>query len=412
MVRKLQYKFIAISTLAILIVMTSLVALINQQFYSNAFRDIYDAMDFIARHDGELTNDYGSRKFKINGRMVAELRFQLRYFTVWVGEEDVIDDVNLDHINSVSEEEAEEYTKKVLTFSRERGRLTGNQSSYCYLVSDKDQDKVIVFMDYTKELKNIRDLRRFSIWLSLACLCFFILVVTFLSRRAIEPVIRNMENQKRFITNAGHELKTPLAIISANTEVLEMMEGENEWTRSTMNQVQRLTDLVNKLVTLARLGEQQEEKAAVVDLSACVADTVSDFGPVADRLSITLETSIEPDLRITGVESHVKELLNILCDNAVKYCDEGGKVLVSLASASGRAHGKRITLTVSNSYQDGEHVDLSRFFERFYRQDSSHSNEKAGHGIGLAMAEGFVEELKGKIAVRYRDGMIHFRVDF
>ena len=407
MIRKLQYKFVAISTAAIMIVMAALLILVNQMFYQNAVSEMFRALELIAENDGVIPEQYGSRKLRGYDNAI-EFRYQLQYFSAWVKEDNTtVDKVQLHNIPSVSEDDAENYARQVLAEGKERGRIKGNNASFCYLISDKDNMKLVVFMDYSRDLHAVEELNRFSFWFSLVCLGFFIVVVSFLSRRALKPVIRNMENQKQFITNAGHELKTPLAIISANTEVLEMMEGENEWTRSTMNQVHRLTGLVNNLITLAKMGEQQEESSSDIDFSSCVESVVSDFRTIAGQNHIKLEKNIITCLKVKGIESHMKELVNILCDNAVKYCDEEGTVTVELAK---RSIGKGIVLIVSNTYSDGEAVDYSRFFDRFYREDASRSNEKAGYGIGLAMAEGFAEECKGKISVSYKDKVITFRV--
>lgn len=408
MIRKLQYKFIGISTVAILIVMAALLILVNRMFYRNAVSEIYYALEFIAENDGELPEDFTTRMIHKYGDMTVELRYQLRYFSVWIGNDGTtIESVNLEHIYAVSEKEAGEFAKKALSLGRERGRMKGEDASYCYLVTDRDNMKLVVFMDYSRDLHTVEELRRFSIWFSLVCLGFFLIVISALSRRAIKPVIRNIENQKQFITNAGHELKTPLAIISANTEVLEMMEGENEWTRSTMNQVQRLSGLVNNLITLAKMGELEKEEVTQVDFSSLADAAASDFRLIAEQKNIKLEKSIEPELGVRGVESHLGELINILLDNAVKYCDEKGIVSVNLTK---RTRHKGVAFTVSNTYSDGEKADCGQFFDRFYRGDISHNSEKAGYGIGLAMAEGFVKECKGKIAADFKDGVITFRV--
>ncbi len=412
MIRKLQYKFIAISAAAIVIVMASLLILVNQMFYRNAVSESFYALEYIAENDGELPDNYNRHMVRKFGNMTVELKYQLRYFSVWVDRDgSAISGMNLDHISrsAVSEKEAGTYAQTVISRGKERGIMKEKNAVYSYLVSDKEDKQLVVFMDCSKDMHSVEGLHRFSLWFSLVCLGFFLIVVSVLSRRAIRPVIRNMENQKQFITNASHELKTPLAIISANTEVLEMMEGENEWTRSTMSQVERLNGLIHDLIRLAKMGEVEKDEISEVDFSSAAEKTARDFKLLAEKNQLSLEYDITPGLKVRGVREHLVELVHILCDNAVKYCDEGGMIQVLYKK---RSHHKGTLLTVSNTYAEGADIDYSLFFDRFYRADISHSSGKSGYGIGLSMAEGIVEESRGKIYVEYKGDRICFCVQF
>lgn len=410
MIRKLQYKFIAISGISILVVMVVLLFTINEMFYAHALHQAYNALEIIADNNGDLPEgDSKTITHKIGSRIVS-LRYQLLYFSVWTDEEGkTVQNVDLDHSERVSKEEAAWLASQAVSEGKDKGIVKGDKASYCYLVSERSDGKLLVFMDCSWDLRAVKELRSFSLWFSLGCFALFLIVVSALSRKAIAPVIRNMEIQKQFITNAGHELKTPLAIISANTEVLEMMEGENEWTRSTMNQVERLDRLIANLITLSRMGEIEDVEIQEVDFSALLETAVKDFATLADQKKLRFDTQIEAGLRVKGIQDHLGELIYILCDNAIKYCDENGVVRIQLRK---RPYLRSILLEVSNSYADGDNIDTSRLFERFYRGDTSHSNEKSGYGIGLAMAEGFVEECKGKISASYKEEMITFSVIF
>lgn len=408
MIRKLQYKFITISGISVMIIMAVLLFMINGMFYGYVLYDTYGALKHIADQNGQLTEDDGNTVTYRHGSRIINLRHQLQYFSIWMDEEEeTIQNVDISHADWMSEEEAVHMAYEAISRGKGRGIVNGDEDSYCYLISDKGDKKLIVFLDCSQDFEAISNLRKFSLWFSLICLGLFLIVVSALSRRVIRPVIRNMENQKQFITNASHELKTPLAIISADTEVLEMMEGENEWTRSIMNQVQRLDKLVANLITLARMGEIEKEQIKEVDFSTLVETAISDFTTVAEQKGLHLEKNIEAGLKVKGVENHLSELINILCDNAVKYCDENGIIKVNLRK---RPYHRGILFEVTNSYKEGENIDCSRLFDRFYRGDTSHSNEKSGYGIGLSMAEGFVEECKGKITASYKDGVITFSV--
>lgn len=408
MIRKLQYKFIAISGISVLIIMAVLLFMINGMFYGYLLYDSFKALEYIAENDGELSKDTSMSITHKHGNRIINLRYQLMYFSVWIDDqENIIKNTNLSHAEWLSEEEAVQMAYEALSEGNDKGIIRGDKASNCYLITDRGEDRLIVFLDCTQDFETVRNLRRFSLWFSLICLAVFLIIVSALSRRVIQPVIRNMESQKQFITNAGHELKTPLAIISANTEVLEMMEGENEWTKSIMNQVQRLDKLVKNLIILARMGETEAGEIKEVDFSALVEAAADDFATVADQKGLRMEKEIEAGLMVKGAKDHLSELINILCDNAVKYCDEEGLIKLGLGK---RPYHRGILFEVSNSYAGGDQLDCSRLFERFYRGDTSHSSEKTGYGIGLAMAEGFVEECKGKIAASYKEGMITISV--
>ena len=227
-----------------------------------------------------------------------------------------------------------------------------------------------------------------------------------LSKRMIQPEIRNAERQKQFITNAGHELKTPLAVIRANTELDIMLNGENEWNQSTLRQTDQMTKLIQDLVTIARAEEEPEpENMVEVDVTASVQEAVDSLSPLAKQAEKTLTAEIQSDVKMRAQEGHLKQLATLLLDNAIKYCDDKGTVHVELFRK-----GKNIRLVVSNDYKDGAGVDYSRFFERFYRAEESHGGEKSGYGIGLSIAESIVERYKGTIHVTWNNGVIHFTV--
>ncbi len=250
---------------------------------------------------------------------------------------------------------------------------------------------------------------RYSIWFGLACVVFYVLILAALCNVAIQPFVRNMENQKRFITNAGHELKTPIAIISANAEAIEMLNGKSQWTDSILKQVRRLTNLIQDLIMLSKMGERSQVDLVItdVDFSATVHSVVDSFRQLAADGEKKLTAEIADGIKVKGDSKCLYELVNILVDNAVKYCDDKGTIAVALRKPR---LGKGAVVTVTNDYADGTNVDYSRFFERFYRGDTSHNSQKAGYGIGLSMAEELTKLMKGKINVSYKEGRITFTV--
>ena len=222
--------------------------------------------------------------------------------------------------------------------------------------------------------------------------------------RSIAPEIRNAEQQKQFITNASHELKTPLAVIKANTQVQEMMNGKDEWTESTMRQVDRMTGLIQNLVTIVRAEEKEDSEDRIdTDVSEAIRDTVKSYLPVAENAGETLNQNIGDGIHMKAVESQIRQLATLLIDNAIKYCDEHGTINVELLQK-----GRGVKLSVSNTYAEGKNADYSKFFERFYRADQSHNVDKGGYGIGLSIAESLVKQYNGSIDASWKDDVITF----
>ncbi len=267
----------------------------------------------------------------------------------------------------------------------------------------------IVFLNYTEVHNWQRQLLDMSVIIAFLSVFVFWLVVVSLSRRAVEPSIKTLQTQKRFITNASHELKTPVSIISADAEVLEAVNGENEWTRSIINQSKRLNDLISALVSLTKAGENEKFHLADVDMTQLATKAAQDFAPVIQQAGKTLQTHIQDGVHAQAELRSITEVLNILLDNSAKYCDDAGMVDITLAPRQGIRGG--VALTVSNDYKDGAGQDYSRFFERFYRADESHNSGKQGFGIGLAMAQELVTRMNGTVDASWHDGRISFTVN-
>lgn len=276
-------------------------------------------------------------------------------------------------------------------------------------VSVQDGTIDIVFLNYTEVHNWQRQLLDMSVIIAFLSVFVFWLVVVSLSRRAVEPSIKTLQTQKRFITNASHELKTPVSIISADAEVLEAVNGENEWTRSIINQSKRLNDLISALVSLTKAGENEKFHLVDVDMTQLATKAAQDFAPVIQQAGKTLQTHIQDDVHAQAELRSITEVLNILLDNSAKYCDDGGMVDITLAPRQGIRGG--VALTVSNDYKDGAGQDYSRFFERFYRADESHNSGKQGFGIGLAMAQELVTRMNGTVDASWHDGRISFTVN-
>ena len=375
MIRKLRKKFILIASFSLLAILVVVLGITNAVNYYNARVEIFSVLNMISESGGKIPDKLYYRSIIGESVLTGESAYALRFFSAYIDEDDgSIHDINRERVSAINENEAQEYVQRAMKLQTDEGFIRSNGSVYAYQKSSFYGGNVLcVIMDCT---------------------------------RAVAPMVRNMEAQKQFITNASHELKTPLAIISANTEVLEMTEGKNEWTESTMEQVKRMSELISHLIVLSRLQEKDEIELTQVDFSAVTSKVTEEFRILAEKDGKSYETVITEGRMVKANEAGVRELISILCDNAVKYCTDGGTVRITLEPKGQHAS----VLTVSNTYPENKDVDYSRFFERFYREDESHNSEKKGFGIGLSMAERIVETFKGKISVHYKDSMIHFVV--
>lgn len=261
---------------------------------------------------------------------------------------------------------------------------------------------LVVFLDESLMMSRAREIINLGVLLGVVSLVLYTIILVLFSRRAIRPIIEAEQRQKEFITNAGHELKTPLTVISANTEMQELTNRETELTTSTKEQVSRMTKLINYLVSLARLQEQPQMNIIPVDAIAVVDRAVAGFKNVAANAGHRFEAAVASAITVMADENYLYELVSILIDNANKYCDPDGTVSVQLAAVK-----KNAVLTVTNSYAKGAQVDTKCFFERFYRENKARTLSKnAGYGIGLSMAQTIVHNFNGRISAKYAAGRI------
>lgn len=419
-IHRLRRKFLFLAFIAVVLILAGALGLINTITYMKMRGEVDTLLDVIVQNDGVLpvhqpgtsTQSWLSDPEWFND--TPEFAHQTRYFSVVLDEKGKIQRLNLSNISAFTELQALEIASRLAETNASqpvRGMFKNKRASYAYEVSKRDAGgKLVVVMDCTRDVGAVEAFSRYSLRFGLVCVILYLLVLGFLSNYAIRPFVENMENQKRFITNAGHELKTPVAIISANAEALELISGKSQWTDNILVQVKRVTRLINELIMLARMGEknQKQLKLEPVDVSRCFADAVHSFAPLVENEKKKLESQIPEGIEAESDPKYLYEIFTIFMDNAAKYCDDGGTIRAVL-----EPHGKKgFRALVSNDYKNGAGQDYTHFFERFYRGDESHNSQKAGYGIGLSMAQEATRLLGGKIQVEYRDGVITFGVSF
>ena len=328
--------------------------------------------------------------------------YRTRFFRIFLDEDKKVTNVNMDHIAAVDEKKAVRMTKMAML---RRGKV-GLVGSYRYRKEYKDgQVRSIIFLD-CKENQSFYHLAvTITITVSTLLTCLITVIFAIASKRAVRPFEINSNRQKQFITDASHELKTPLAIISANAEVLQYKGDGNEWTQNIIDQTKHMGKLINQLLVLAKLDEVQEKsEKQEADLKLLLEETTRPFEEVATQKKVTLKLHLEEGVTIRVNREQIAQLVSILTENAAKYVNDGGKIVWRLTKTQ---HGA--VLVVKNT-SEKELPDTKRMFDRFYRSDSSRSSKTGGQGIGLSIAKKIVDSHKGSITAKAGDGMVTFRV--
>jgi signal transduction histidine kinase len=278
---------------------------------------------------------------------------------------------------------------------RAEGKESGRIGTQFYRTAESGGQKKLYVLDARLDFLSASNTLRSIILISAAACALLSLLAALLIRRMIRPVEEAFIRQKQFVSDASHELKTPLAVISANAEVLEQDIGENEYLGYIRSEVKRTDSLVRNLLTLARM-DRNESRAEMksFDLSHALLDVILPFESTVYEAGKTMETEIPDGITCTGNEEMIKQLAVILLSNALKYSDDGGRIRISLS-----AHGKQREIRVFNTGDPIDPKDREKIFDRFWRADPAHNRDTGGHGLGLAIARSIVEAHKGKILV-------------
>lgn len=388
MFNKVRMKFITLSMTALFVLLFVIIAGMNVLNYKAIISEADTLLSMVSENEGKFPPMAGK---KLPPYMSKETPYETRYFSVVMNGNKEVVEADTSRISSVDSQKAQEYAIATMESERERGFI----EEYRYVSDTEDGMHRITFLDMGKRMYSFQAFMKISILMGVCGYLCFLGVIIFFSGRIMKPVAESYEKQKRFITDAGHELKTPLAIINADVDVLTMdMEG-NEWLEDIQTQVKRLAGLTNDLVYLSRIEEAEESLQMVeFSFSDAVKETTSSFYALAKTQNKNLQCTIPPMLSMVGNEKSIRQLVNILMDNALKYSPEEGLILVDV-----QKQGGNLLLSVFNTTQVSipkEKLDM--IFERFYRIDPSRSSMTGGYGIGLSIAKAIVDAHNGKIS--------------
>ena len=410
MIYRLQRKFIFISTISVLLVITLVFGVMLTLNISSMNRNMDILSDRVSEGGGRFPGSWDEmpRPDKIPPRdeqnfdfITPETPFSTRHFTVFFDRNGEVSQTMMESIFSIPEEKAIDYAKEAIDSGDERGWIY----NYRYKVFSTELGCGVVLVDGSMNRSALMQSMTIAGIVLLVCAALVLILIFLLSKKAVKPIAESYEKQKQFITDANHELKTPLTLILANLDIAEAELGENEWLGDIRSEGHRMTELVNQLVALSRMDEEGHPmKVTEVPLGELVADTVSEFESLAKDRGKGLSANIDKEITYFGDEALLYRLVGILMDNAIKYCDNGGEISVTLR------RGRRVVLTVENTYSAAAEIELNRLFDRFYRADKARTFT-GGYGIGLSMAKAIAEKHKGEIAAYQKDNAyIGFKV--
>lgn len=406
MIRRLRKRFIRIATLAVTAVLLVLCLSVNIANYISVDSGLTNVLNVISDNRGTMPPmPHGQPpEGRPDGQLTKETPFSTRYFVLrYDGDGDLIK-ADLDKIAAVTEDDVGEY----LSLALEHGEGYGCARGYKYRVVYNGEDRwMAIFLDDYQEMRSVREIALVSLAAMADCVALVYVIVVLCSRRAIDPVVQASERQKQFITDASHELKTPITVIATSLKVLEMETGKQKWIDKAQTQTEKLTELVNSLVTLSRMDEEKTPlHFAPFAVSDAVRETAESFRDFAESNGHALRLEIAPELAFSGDEYAIRQLVSILLDNVVKYAAEGTGIAFSLEKTK-----KGVLLSSVNvSRTPLAPEELDKLFDRFYRADPARSGT-GGFGIGLSIARSIAEGHKGGIRASLEDGKICFRAE-
>lgn len=391
MIKKLRNKFILIIMSFITAVLIVILVFLLVSSYNQYKAQTIEVLDMAL----EMRGVNPIPPFEIGGKMEKPQLSSIAFFTVTVDGQGEITEANKENV-TVSEDIMAQAVETALSSDSESGLVS--DLNLRYQMRTVLGERKIAFADTSLETSSMRTMTINCLVICVFALLAFFLISVFLSRLAVSPAEQAFNRQQQFIANASHELKTPLTVVLANTEILlahpqKDIRSQEKWINSTRAEAERMKGLVEDMLFLAKSDYMEDYKPEKICLSDIVWNSALPFEAVAYEAGVILETEISQDVMVLGVAERIKQLVAILIDNACKYSEAGERVIVRLYTEQSKA-----VLEVSNTGVVIDSDSIEHIFERFYRGDKSRGS--VGYGLGLAIAREIVDKSHGKISVK------------
>jgi signal transduction histidine kinase len=399
MIKKMRRRMILAAMLAFFAVIMMIGVLVNAVNYGVVTNRADQTLSAILKYEEKSPKDPGPggpppKPFM--GLPDVESNYMTRFFTVRFDPEGNVIFASTDNIAAIGREDAVALARQVLDKDSERGYM----KTYRYVKKDLGDSTAVVFLNVSREQQSVFSLIILTLIVSFISLIIVFLLVWALSKRAIRPFANNIRQQKQFITDASHELKTPLTSISTSLDVLTLEHGEDEWTENIRKQTGRMSKLVSELVTLSRLDEETPlPDKEQFSLSNAAWEIVDVYLPQAKAAGKNMTVEIAEDISMYGERSSIQQMLSVLLDNAIRYSDEKGDIRFSLNRKK-----NRINIEVFNTCLYETVPDVDRLFDRFYRPDESRNSQTGGNGVGLSIARAVTLAHGGRISASCPSG--------
>lgn len=391
MEKKLRKKFVKFTTGISVVTLMLIVLLTNCFNYARVMSNSNAVLDMLIENNLQLQPE-----IPVPGRLPQEVAYTTRFFVVRVDDSGEVHFVDTKNISSVMDFEAREYTVEAMAEALERGTV----EDFYYAKLEGDGHTTYVFVDREEEFDNFYSFCTYSVVISLSASIIIFILANIFSKTVLAPIIDSYDKQKRFITDVSHEFKTPLAIMKANNDVIELDYGKSQWTGSIRTQINRLSGMISDLITLTKMDEEGAEIFRTdFSLSDALEEVVEEFSATIKNEGLSITTNIGKNITYCGDELSLRKLFSLLVENAIKYASPGSEMKVEL-----QTRGSKTYLSVQNQCEGVPLGRQDQWFERFYREELSRNGEKKGYGIGLSIAKAICEQHKAKISAESPDG--------
>lgn len=406
MIAMLRRKFVLISMLSLSLLLFVLTVGITVIGYASMEGAADDMLVRLLDGDRKEPRKGGDRPTPVFGyRIYRDNAPALRHLRAELDENGEITEFESGFGVSMDDEEAKALVAQALS----EGRASGKLNSYKYRVKEtEDGSRAIAFVDITAQAEMIIGTLMSALGVSAVCLALMLIITALISKRAVKPIAESFDKQRRFISDAGHEIKTPLAIIQANADAMELHAGGSKWLDNIRSQTARMDSLMKDLLTLTKMDERSAPiSAASVNLSEILCSCLEAYGALFEAKSLTVDANIAEATLAHGNADTLAQLIGILLDNAAKYASAGSAVRVSLQPA-----GKRAALEIANECERLPDVPPEALFDRFYRADAARTQKSGGYGLGLSIARSIAERNHGSIRAYYDgENAVRFRAE-